>query len=135
VLAAEVEERSMSKDLMVILVNRPGTLADAAEALGRAGINIEGGCGFPSGAEGVFHVLVDDSAGARRALEQAGFEVRAERDVVLLDRLPDQPGTLGAALRRIADAGVNVDLLYSAADGRVVLGGEDVEGLRRAAGA
>lgn len=125
----------MSKDLMVILVNRPGTLADAAEALGRAGINIEGGCGSPSGAEGVFHVLVDDAAGARRALEQAGFEVRAERDVVLLDRLPDQPGTLGAALRRIADAGVNVDLLYSTADGRVVLGGEDVEGVRRAAGA
>jgi hypothetical protein len=120
---------------MVILVNRPGTLADAAEALGRAGVNIEGGCGFPSGSEGVLHVLVEDAAGARSALEQAGLEVRAERDVVLLDRLPDEPGTLGSALRRIADAGVNVDLLYSTADGRVVLGGEDVDGLRRAAGA
>lgn len=125
----------MPKDLMVILVNRPGTLADAAEALGRAGVNIEGGCGFPAGGEGVFHVLVEDAAGARSALEQAGLEVRAERDVVLLDRLPDEPGTLGTALRRIADAGVNVDLLYSTADGRVVLGGEDVDGLRRAAGA
>jgi hypothetical protein len=130
-----VEERSMPKDLMVILVNRPGTLADAAEALGRAGVNIEGGCGFPAAGEGVLHVLVEDAAGARRALEQAGLEVRAERDVVLLDRLPDEPGTLGSALRRIADAGVNVDLLYSTADGRVVLGGEDVDGLRRAAGA
>ncbi len=124
----------MSKDLMVILVNRPGTLADAAEALGRAGINIEGGCGFPAGGEGVLHVLVEDAAGARRAIEQAGLEVREERDVVVLDPLPDQPGTLGAALRRIADAGVNVDLLYNAADGRVVLGGADIAGLRRAAG-
>jgi len=119
---------------MVILVNRPGTLADAAEALGRAGINIEGGCGFPASGEGVLHVLVEDALGARRAIEQAGLEVREERDVVILDRLPDQPGTLGAALRRIADAGVNVDLLYSAADGRVVLGGADIAGLRRAAG-
>ena len=125
----------MSKDLTVILVNRPGTLAEAAEALGRAGVNIEGGCGFPSGSEGVFHVLVGDAVPARRALKEAGFEVRAERDVVTLDRLPDEPGTLGAALRRIADAGVNVDLLYSTPDGRVVLSGADVAAIRRAAGA
>ena len=124
----------MSKDLTVILANRPGTLADAAEALGRAGVNIEGGCGFPSGGEGVLHVLVDDAAGARGALEAAGLEVRAERDVVVLDRLPDRPGTLGDALRRIADAGANVDLLYATADGRVVLGGDDVAALRQAAG-
>ena len=124
----------MPKDLMVIVVNRPGTLADAAEALGNAGVNIDGGCGFPADGEGVFHILVEDAAGARRAVEGAGLEVRAERDVVLLDPLPDQPGSLGIALRRIADAGVNVDLLYSTADGRVVLGGDDVEGLRRAAG-
>ena len=123
----------MPKDLMVILVNRPGTLADAAEALGRAGVNIEGACGFPSGGVGVLHVLVEDPVGARRALEEAGLDVREERDVVLLERLPDEPGTLGAALRRIADAGVNVDLLYPSAEGRVVLGGGDVEGLRRAA--
>lgn len=124
----------MPKDLMVILANRPGTLADAAEALGRAGVNIEGACGFPAAGEGVLHVLVEDAASARSALEQAGLEVRQERDVALLDRLPDEPGTLGSALRRIADAGVNVDLIYPAADGRVVLGGDDVDGLRRAAG-
>jgi len=124
----------MPKDLMVILANRPGTLADAAEAIGNAGVNIDGGCGFPAGDEGVFHILVDDAGAARRAVEAAGLEVRAERDVVVLDQLPNQPGTLGAALRRIADAGVNVDLIYSSADGRVVLGGDDVEGIRQAAG-
>lgn len=125
----------MSKDLTVILVNRPGTLADAAEALGRAGVNIEGACGFPAAGEGVLHVLVDDAGAARRALEGAGLEVRAERDVVVLDRLPERPGTLGAALRRIADAGVNVDLLYVTEDGRPVLSGADVAALRQAAGA
>jgi len=61
---------------MVILVNRPGTLADAAEALGRAGVNIAGGCGFPAAGEGIFHVLVEDPTTARRALEAAGMEVR-----------------------------------------------------------
>lgn len=122
----------MARDLTVVLVNRPGTLADAAEALGRAGINIQGGCGFPAGNEGILHVLVDDAAGARQALEAAGMEVRADRDVVVIGPLPSQPGTLGSALRRIADAGANVDLIYNTEDGRVVLSGGDVDAIRRA---
>lgn len=124
----------MPRDLTVVIENRPGTLADAAEALGRAGVNIEGACGFPAGGEGILHLLVEDATSARRALEDAGLEVRDDRDVVVLNRLADQPGTLGEALRRIADAGVNVDLLYNGQDGSVVLSGGDVESLRQAAG-
>jgi len=124
----------MATDLTIVLVDRPGTLADAAESLGRAGINIEGACGFPSGDEGIMHVLVEDAEGARRSIEQAGLEVRVEREVVPLDRLPERPGSLGEALRRIADAGVNVDLLYLTTDGRVVLSGADVPALQRAVG-
>lgn len=124
----------MPRDLTVAIENRPGTLADAAQALGRAGVNIEGACGFPAGGEGILHVLVEDASSARRALEDAGLEVRDDRDVVVLNRLADQPGTLGEALRRIADAGVNVDLLYNGQDGSVVLSGGDVESLRQAAG-
>ena len=123
----------MPTDLTVILVDRPGTIADAAEALGRAGVNIQGVCGFPAGGDGVMHVLLEDADAGRRALEAAGLEVRAEREVVILGQLPQQPGTLGATLRRIADAGVNVDLMYNSEDGRVVLSGEDVAGLREAA--
>jgi hypothetical protein len=124
----------MPRDLTVVIENRPGTLADAAQALGRAGVNIEGACGFPAGSEGILHVLVEDAANARRALEDVGLEVRDDREVVVLNRLPDEPGSLGDALRRIADAGVNVDLLYNGQAGSVVLSGEDVEGLRSAAG-
>jgi hypothetical protein len=121
------------KDLTVILVNRPGTLADAFEALGSAGVDLIGGCGFPAGDEGVLHVLVQDAPAARRAIEGAGLEVRAERDVVVLDRLPAVPGSAGRVLRRIADEGVNVDLIYLTEDGGLVLSGEDVPALERAA--
>lgn len=124
----------MVTDLTIVLVDRPGTLADAAESLGRAGINIEGACGFPSGGEGIMHVLVEDAESARRAIQQAGLEVRAEREVAVLDRLPERPGSLGEALRRIASAGVNVDLLYLTTDGRLVLSGEDVAALQGAIG-
>ena len=47
----------MPRDLAVILVNRPGTLADAAKGARPSCVNIEGAGGFPAGAEGMFHVL------------------------------------------------------------------------------
>ena len=123
----------MPTDLTVVLVNRPGTLADAAEALGGADINIAGVCGFPSGSEGIMHVLVEDATAAREALTGAGLEVRDERQVVVTS-VEDRPGTGGALLRRIADAGANVDLLYLTMDGRLVLSGGDVAVIERAVG-
>jgi hypothetical protein len=121
------------KDLTVILNDKPGTLADAFEALGQAGVNVVGACGFPAASEGILHVLVEDADAARRAVEAAGLVVRDERDVVMLDPLPSQAGTGGARLRRIANQGVNVDLAYLTEDGRVVLSGDDVPALERAA--
>ena len=121
----------MMKDLTVILEDRPGTLADVGEALGKAGINIEGGCGFPCEGEGVLHILVEDAAAARRALEGIGLEVRGEREVLVLE-IEDRPGTLGEVSRRIANAGVNVDLVYLATNSRLVLGADDLDKARAA---
>lgn len=120
------------KDLTVILQNRPGTIADMGEALGKAGINMEGLCGFPCENEGIMHILIEDAAAARRALEEAGFEVRAEREVLVVDIKPivGKPGTGGEMSRKIADAGVNVDLLYLAENNRVVLGVDDIDKAR-----
>lgn len=120
----------MPRDLTVVLHHRPGTLADAAQALGRAGINIDGACGFAVGGDGILHVLLEDAAAARQALELAGLEVRDDREVVVLRGIPNEPGALGAALRRIADANVNLDLMYLGQNGSVVLGGTDLKGLR-----
>ena len=121
----------MLADLTVILEDRPGTLADAGEALGGAGVNIEGVCGFPSEGKGVLHFLVADAAAARRALEEAGLEVRGERQVLVLE-IQDIPGEFGRICRRIADAGVNVDLCYAATNTRLVLGADDLAKARAA---
>ena len=123
----------MPKDLTVILTNRPGTLAEASEAVGRAGINIDGGCGFPCGSEGIFHILVEDVERARRALEEAGLECRDEREVVVTN-IENRPGGLGQTLRPLADQGINVDLLYLTGDGRLVLGADDPVRARQALG-
>jgi len=119
----------MAKDLTIVLEDRPGTLAEASEALGNAGVNIDGACGFPSDGVGIFHVLVEDTDAARRALTEAGFEIRAEREVVIVP-VEDRPGEGGRILRRVADAGANVDLVYITMDGRLVMSGGDVEAIR-----
>lgn len=119
------------QDLTVNLENKPGTLAGLGETLGNAGINIEGGCGMAGDNSGVLHILVQDAQMARSALEAAGISCSGERDVEVLS-IVDQPGELGRHLRKIADAGVNVDLLYLATSTRIVIGSDDMAGLRRA---
>jgi len=121
----------MAKDLTVILEDRPGTLADMGEALGKAGINIEGCCGFRSEGKGVIHILVEDVAAARRELEQAGLEVGDEREVLVLE-VEDRPGVLGDVTRRMAKVGVNIDLIYLAANTRLVISADDLDKARTA---
>ena len=121
----------MLTDLTVGLIDRPGTLAEASDALGRAGINIEGACGFVCTGQGTYHVLVREAERARRALLDSGFEIQAERQVVLTP-VENEPGAGAAVLRRVADAGVNIDLLYMTVDGRLVLGGDDIARIRGA---
>jgi hypothetical protein len=119
----------MASNLTIRLVHRPGTLAQATEALGCAGANIEGACGYVcESGEGVLHVLITDTERARRALIDIGFEILAERPVVLV-AVANAPGEAAKLFRRVADAGHNIDLLYLAADGRLVLAGDDVRAI------
>jgi hypothetical protein len=121
------------QDLMVNLENKPGTLAQLGETLGNAGINIEGVCGLPTagGGQGEVHVLVASAQDARSALEEVGISCGSERDVEVVS-VVDQPGEMGRHLRKIAEAGINVDLVYMATSTRLVLGASDMDGLRRA---
>jgi len=121
------------QDLIVNLENKPGTLAQLGEALGNSGINIEGVCAMAGadGAAGEVHILVQSAQMAREALADAGIECGGERDVEIVS-VVDQPGEMGRHLRKIADAGINVDLVYLATSTRLVLASSDVDGLRRA---
>ena len=121
----------MSQDLTIVLANQPGMLARVGEVLGNAGINIDGVVGMASGDQGELHILVADAGMAREALSEAGIECGGEREVEVLS-VVDQPGEMGRHLRRVADAGVNVDLVYLATGTRLVLGSADAESLKRA---
>lgn len=116
----------MAKDLTVILEDLPGALAKMGETLGVAGINIDGICGVTCEGVGVIHVLVEDATAARKALKEAGFETGVEREVLVID-IVDRPGELGGIARRLASAGVNLDLLYLTASLDLVIGVDDLK--------
>jgi len=127
----------MAKDLLVSLPDRPGALADLGEALGNAGINIEGLAGFVVEGQGIGHILVEDVGAARAALESAGIKVEGESDVLVMDMSGDaaSPGAMGRAARKVAEAGVNLTFGYLATGNRVVIGADDLEKARAALGA
>lgn len=101
------------QDLTLSLENRPGALADMGETLGRAGISVEGGGAWVVDGRGTAHFLVADGAAARTALEAAGVRVLAVRDVLVQRLKQDEPGQLGKLCRRMGEAGVNIEVLYS----------------------
>lgn len=119
----------MSKDLTVIVENRPGSLARVGEALGKAGVNIEGICGMMVEGQGVIHVLVQDATKARRALEANHLQVSSELEVLVLE-VEDRPSVLGNIARRLANAEVNIQLAYLATSTRLVIGVDDLEKAR-----
>lgn len=121
----------MTTDLTIGLANRPGSLGAACEALGRAGVNIEAACGVVVDERAELHVLITDAERATRTLIDAGFVILAQRQVVAL-AVENQPGAAATLLRRLTDAGVSLDLIYTTLDGRVVLGADDTTALRAA---
>jgi hypothetical protein len=120
-------------DVSIELADRPGALADMGEALGRAGVSVEGGSAWVVAGAGAAHFLVADGDTARSALESAGIRVIAVREVVLLRLAQARPGQLGLLCRRMAAAGVNIEVQYSDHDHQLVLVVDDLAAARRVA--
>jgi hypothetical protein len=109
------------KDLTISLPNQPGALARMGEALGRAGVSVEGGGAFVADGKGVAHFLVADGPATRAALEAANISVLDVREVLVQRLNQDEPGQLGKLTRPMADAGVNIETLYSDHDHNLIL--------------
>lgn len=97
------------------------------EALGSAGVSVEGGGGFVVNAEGIVHFLFEDGVAARKALEEKGIEVLSEKEVLVQRLNQDQPGQLGKISRLMADAGVNIEVIYSDHQNQLILVVDDIE--------
>lgn len=119
-------------DVAIELPGRPGSLARFGEALGAAGVSLEGGGVFTVDGVGYAHFLVDNGEAASAALEQAGLGTATIRPVLIRRLKQEVPGQLGAIARALADAGVNIETQYSDHANRLVLVVDDRETAERA---
>lgn len=119
------------RDLVIHVTNEPGALAKVAAAVSDAGVNLAAATYIGDGAD--LHILVKHAEPTRRVLEPAGITVGEEREVVVI-QAEDRPGVLADLARKVAGAGVNLDLVYVATSTRIVFGAEDMAALRAALG-
>ena len=114
-------------DVTMQLSHTPGALAQMGEALGEAGISIEGGGAFAVDGTGVAHFLFEDGSAAVAALASVGITVTACKPVVVLKLRQEVPGQLGAITRCMSEAGINIEVLYSDHAHQLILVVDDYE--------
>jgi hypothetical protein len=121
----------MAFDLVIDIENTPGALAQVAAAISDAGVNLAAATCLGAGERAELHVLVPHAEAARHSLAISHLAITREREVVVVD-VEDRPGVLADLTRRIAKAGVDLDLVYVATRNRVVFGAPDLHALRAA---
>src|SRR6476646_5263707 len=123
----------MTVDLDIDIENTPGALAEVAAAISDAGVNIAAATCIGPADRAELHILVPRAEAAKHALAISHVAVTREREVVVV-QVEDRPGVLADLTRKIAGAGVNLDLVYVATQNRVVFGAPDLDALRDALG-
>src|SRR5215204_5128955 len=121
----------MAADLVIDIENTPGALAQVAAAISDAGVNIAAATCIGTGDRAELHILVPHAGAAKHSLAISHVAVSREREVVVVD-VEDSPGVLADLTRKIAKAGVDLDLVYVATRNRVVFGATDLPALRAA---
>jgi hypothetical protein len=121
----------MSFDLVIDVENTPGALARVAGAISDAGVNIAAATCVGPGERAELHILVPHAEAAKHALAISHLTVTRQREVVVVD-VEDRPGVLADLTRKIAKAGVDLDLVYVATQNRVVFGASDLAALQDA---
>ena len=112
------------KGYLIEAENKPGALAEIGEAIAAAGINVTGGAATTAGGRGGMVVMTNDHEKTRTVLNGLSYTFREIGFASAT--LADEPGSLAAAARKLANAGVNVEAL--------VLTGRDASGVTVAFG-
>jgi hypothetical protein len=124
-------QRLMAFDLVIDVENAPGALASVAAAVSDAGVNLAAATCLGSGERAELHILVPHAEAAKHLLGISHLAVTREHEVVVVE-VDDRPGVLADLTRKVARAGINLELVYVATRNRVVFGAADVAALRDA---
>lgn len=100
-----------AKQLGFSLPNKVGLMAEVAEALAAANVNIGAICAYEMEDEGYFMLIVDNTNAAKKSLSKLTKEIAV--DDVFYVEVPNKPGQLGAVSRKLSDAGIDVWYIYA----------------------
>jgi hypothetical protein len=119
----------MPRDLVIEIENEPGALARVAAAISDAGVNLAAATCLGTAERVELHILVPHAEATRHALAISQLGVSREREVVVVE-VEDRPGVLADLTRKVARAGIDLDLVYVATRNRLVFGAADLAGLK-----
>jgi len=99
------------KQITVSIDNRPGALAQIAQVLADAKVNVVALLGSTAGTQGSAQFVVDQVGKAIKALDKAGMSY-TERTLEQFE-LTNKPGALAEVAGKLAKKGINIDSAYA----------------------
>lgn len=99
------------QQLSVFVENKPGRLAEITGCLAKCGVSIRAFTIADTIDFGILRLIVSDTPRAAQALREAG--VAASITEVLGVSIPDVPGAFAEVVKKLADAGANVEYGYA----------------------
>lgn len=97
--------------LSIFLENKPGSLVEVTDALGKAGIDIRAMSLADTQDFGILRLIVGDASSAKEKLAAANFVVSVTQ--VIGVALSDKPGALSDVTRLLFSNGINVEYMYA----------------------
>jgi len=104
----------VAQQLVVMLENRPGSLAELCSELAKVAVNIQAIQASEAKPFVSVRLLVSQREAAKRVFERVGLKWKEEN--ILTVFVGDRPGALGRITRKLADAGINIEYLYGTID-------------------
>lgn len=119
----------MATEFTLSIEDQPGALAHVAEVLARNGINITAIHATPCSEKGLVQLVTNNNDATVNALQDAGIDYTVHE--VLLVTLADQPGALAQLAQALSAAGININAVYIAMNGQIVLDTDDLARAQR----
>lgn len=120
----------LSKELVIIVTNKIGVLADITDVLAGQGINLAAVAGYAAEAgKAQIMLMSDDNFHAGDALRKAGYKTIKENEVIMFE-LENKPGALKNITAKLSAEGVDIKYIYGTTclegcPGKIVLSTND----------
>ncbi len=105
---------ALDKQIMIRVNNEVGALAEISAVVANAGINMIAVNAYAVDNKGFIMFVTEDNQQAQQLLKAKNYNVR-EEEVILLS-VDNKPGSLQRVIDRIAEAGIDLTLLYGSVD-------------------